>query len=574
MSREAAGELRWADGRGVARITLSGRVRKSYELTTCRTKPEAEERCKTLAGLAARFRKARVIDTPDARQLLETAASCAPALLPGVLQVAGELIGGELVDAAAPEVVTFAQFAKRWTDKKLHKLYPDHIADKDSDVDAKRLEKMGQIDVGGITLAEVHLDRVTLDHAQEVMRKLPEHAKRPATRKAYAQLMHRVLALAVFPCRIIKTNPLPRGFAPKSGKPPAYSYLYPVEDAALLGHEPVALARRVLFGFLAREGCRFGEAARLRFSDLDLDRGVITLDENKTDDPRAWALGAGVASALSAWKELRKAEAGDVVFVDEYNRPLSDESLAPQLRKDLEAAGVRRKELHIAGTNRQPIRVHDLRGTFITLALANGRSETWVADRTGHTSSQMINRYRRAARSASELGMGELLPLDLAIPEFRPRPEVRTAQDAPQPAAEPTVVAPVVVAEVPVNAVPLGSEFPGIAPELVGRQGFEPWTNGLKTPEKPEETDLNTRNDSKPVDEQAGEKTVPGAMRGNESEPDAVEVALADAITKAANAGAFDVLPKLVGELEARRRARLDVVDLASERAKRPRTKT
>ena len=103
------------------------------------------------------------------------------------------------------------------------------------------------------------------------------------------------------------------------------------------------------------------------------------------------------------------------MFVDEYGRPLSDESLAPQLRKDLEAAGVNRKELLSAGTNRQPIRVHDLRGTFITLTLANGRSETWVADRTGHTSSQMINRYRRAARSAGELKLGELVPMDRAI---------------------------------------------------------------------------------------------------------------------------------------------------------------
>ena len=31
----------------------------------------------------------------------------------------------------------------------------------------------------------------------------------------------------------------------------------------------------------------------------------------------------------------------------------------------------------------------------------------------------MINKYRRAARTASELGLGELAPLDEAIPELR-----------------------------------------------------------------------------------------------------------------------------------------------------------
>jgi hypothetical protein len=61
-----------------------------------------------------------------------------------------------------------------------------------------------------------------------------------------------------------------------------------------------------------------------------------------------------------------------------------------------------------------------LRGTFVTLSLANGKTETWVADRTGHRSSAMINRYRRAARSAMELGLGGLAPLYLVIPELAP----------------------------------------------------------------------------------------------------------------------------------------------------------
>jgi hypothetical protein len=40
-------------------------------------------------------------------------------------------------------------------------------------------------------------------------------------------------------------------------------------------------------------------------------------------------------------------------------------------------------------------------------------------DRTGHTTSGMLQRYRCAARSAAELGLGSLAPLDQAIPEFR-----------------------------------------------------------------------------------------------------------------------------------------------------------
>jgi len=64
------------------------------------------------------------------------------------------------------------------------------------------------------------------------------------------------------------------------------------------------------------------------------------------------------------------------------------------------------------------VRAYDLRATFVTLSLANGKSEAWVSRRTGHRSSQMINRYRRIAESVAELNLGELLPLNEAIPEL------------------------------------------------------------------------------------------------------------------------------------------------------------
>jgi len=93
--------------------------------------------------------------------------------------------------------------------------------------------------------------------------------------------------------------------------------------------------------------------------------------------------------------------------------------LAEVLREILKAAEVTREALFESSDKRHPVRAHDLRATFITVSLANGRSETWVADRTGHRSSQMINRYRRAARTLAELGLGQLTPLDQAIPELR-----------------------------------------------------------------------------------------------------------------------------------------------------------
>ena len=177
--------------------------------------------------------------------------------------------------------------------------------------------------------------------------------------------------------------------------------------------------RRLLFGVLSREGMRREEAAGLRWRDLDVDRGVLRLDANKTDDPRAWALDPAVARALKLWRERFQtdAEADDHVFRED-GRALYIDQMAEQLRTDLKTAGVTRAELFERTAARQPLRVHDLRATFVTVSLANGKTETWVADRTGHRSSAMINRYRRQARTWAELGLGELAPLDQALPEL------------------------------------------------------------------------------------------------------------------------------------------------------------
>lgn len=55
----------------------------------------------------------------------------------------------------------------------------------------------------------------------------------------------------------------------------------------------------------------------------------------------------------------------------------------------------------------------------MTIALANGRTSDWVADRTGHKSTGQIATYKRAARMVEELDLGPLAPLNEAIPELR-----------------------------------------------------------------------------------------------------------------------------------------------------------
>ncbi len=175
------------------------------------------------------------------------------------------------------------------------------------------------------------------------------------------------------------------------------------------------LAVRLLYGFLAREGTRsWSEAAALARTDADLERGILTLDKNKTNAPRAWALRPDVVRALRIWEKIRTDHDPGLFGPD-----VDERKPAELFRERLRAAGIDRPQLFERTTERRWIVVHSLRDSFITIALANGRSESWIQDRTGHTSSIMINRYRQASRTAAETRLGDFAPLDEAIPELR-----------------------------------------------------------------------------------------------------------------------------------------------------------
>jgi integrase len=166
---------------------------------------------------------------------------------------------------------------------------------------------------------------------------------------------------------------------------------------------------------------RSSEAFALTWGGLDLKRGMVRLDKNKTDDPRAWALDAGTARALAAYRKLFRSEAqpDELVFQDPQGRRHSPYGAAALLRSHLEAVGLKRERPELFESTPERKRMHDLRGTFVTIALASGKSEAWISDRTGHGSSVMINAYKRTARGFEELNAGSLTPLDLALPELR-----------------------------------------------------------------------------------------------------------------------------------------------------------
>ena len=388
-----------------------------------RTKGGHSVRIRCGAGRNPRFTIA--LHDPDAARVRATSMTELARMLveagradkaPELLRLAGEQLDGTVVDgmvdlaakdlataraakdntqrtpAPAPAQVTFKDLAQRWTSGKLASEFPDHVKAKaDAETDRQRLAKLYP------SLGHIALRDFTVADAKRGMAAVPE-GRLPSTRRHYAQLISRVMGLAAWPCELIERSPLPRGFLPKVGKRPAFDYLRPAEDQRLLSCTLIPFEARLLYGVLAREGMRLGEARRLLWRHLDLERGVLRLDVSKNGVPRVWALEPSVARAL---KRLGKDKSPDAFVFEGIER-----KAATLFRWHLRAAGVHRAELFERTPQRRPIRVHDLRATFITVGLAEGRTEAWICDRTGHRSSQMVNAYRRAARMATELGLG------------------------------------------------------------------------------------------------------------------------------------------------------------------------
>lgn len=366
-----------------AQFSIGGGVRKGALLRTCRTEEEAERRKRAIAKLVTRLREtgytavipntirdAGSLDEDGMRKLARLVERIATGKEPGLAQR----------HTARREGLTVKDLADLWTSGDLAKQYPDHVrAKRSSDADARMLAWLSKVRIpDGSTFGSRAVADVTLDDCDHVMAALPKTAESPASRRQYAQALRKLLVYAVYPLRLREALPIPKGWLPKAKSDKAKAWIYPSEDLALMQCREVPIVRRLFYGLLVREGLRVNEALALTWPDVDLARGVIRLDTNKTDDPRSWALGEDVTRALGAWHKLRGVKAKKVPRIFPVALIGQRWPLARALREGLELAGVKRPELTVAKEGRRILRAHDLRGSFVTLALAAGQTEAWV----------------------------------------------------------------------------------------------------------------------------------------------------------------------------------------------------
>lgn len=151
------------------------------------------------------------------------------------------------------------------------------------------------------------------------------------------------------------------------------------------------------FAFLALTGCRRGEALGLTWADVDLAaqlvsiRRTITSIDGKIHRSASTKTGAGrtihlqpeLVATLRAWRARQAQErlvmgAGysdeDLVFCLPDGRPYHPDHFSREFDRRTTRHGMRK------------IRLHDLRHTYATLALAAGVPAKVVAERLGHSS--------------------------------------------------------------------------------------------------------------------------------------------------------------------------------------------
>ncbi len=432
MGRRATGSV--YESCGSLYLSVSLGKRKSFRFTTCRNLQEAELRKTVIVDVIERLKGVGRIEV--AERFCKSAVEADEQTLARLLRLIENVIAGredpvhvaDPQDAESPSATTtFGAFATMWTSNELAQRYRRRVKEVDHKENVLRLKKhVFPIAFKGRKIEDTPLNEFTLDHADHVLAQptLPDRSLRHV-----AQCMSRVLKLAVYPTRILDRSPFPPGWLPPPNQPKERSYLFPSEEVLLLGHRPCPLVRRILFGFCAREGVRRENAVTLEWTNLTLDlpggEAIISLDVTKNGRGGTWSLDPGTAEALRRWRRVCPSER--LVFPSEalprYRRrragqPLAVEHAAADLRAALQAGGVDRAKLYEHGENRQRLRFHDLRATFVTLAVATGRTEDWVVRRTGHLSSAMVARYRRDAKTAEELKLGWLMPMHEIIPEL------------------------------------------------------------------------------------------------------------------------------------------------------------
>lgn len=283
-------------------------------------------------------------------------------------------------------------------------------------------------------LGAMRLDEVRVRHVRALVKKLKdEGALAPRTVLHVYRTLSTMFRTAVSeeiltanPCQLMR-NDLPKKKDKNPGWRPTAVYTH-AEVETLISDCRVPPDRRVLYALLALTGARFGEVAALRWSRLDRSRSPLAslhifeshskegeLKDDKEEKPRLVPVHPTLAAILDwwyrvGWAELlgREPKDGDLIIPSRRGNFRSVRLAYKRLQQDL-------KRLQYRGR-----RTHDLRRTFISLALGDGARKDILRWVTHGPEGDIMDLYTTLAwESLCE----EVAKLRIAVPAPRP-PEI------------------------------------------------------------------------------------------------------------------------------------------------------
>ncbi|CAN5892328.1 site-specific integrase [soil metagenome] len=263
-------------------------------------------------------------------------------------------------------------------------------------------------------LGAISLSKLQPAHLNDLYASLAEGERplAPKTIRYIHTILHRALKDATRWSKIGR-NVAALADPPRPRAPEGFRIWTPVQLRSFL--DAVSQDRLYALFFLAlTTGLRRGELLGVRWCDLDLDKGRLSIrqtvisigyeiqySEPKTArSRRTIALDPASVSALKAHRtrqlEERLAwgsawEESELVFTREDGRPIHPHSVSGAFERAVKRSGL------------PPLRFHDLRHTYATLALEAGMKPWDLSDRLGHsTVAFTLQVYRHAIQATQE----------------------------------------------------------------------------------------------------------------------------------------------------------------------------
>jgi integrase len=147
-------------------------------------------------------------------------------------------------------------------------------------------------------------------------------------------------------------------------------------------------------GFMVNTGCRFGEAAGLRWKHLGAGHKTVWIGESvsrgvrrstKTGKARTVLLSPTIQAMLLTRFERLKPKPDDLIFPAPRGGPIDDQNFRPRAWKQI-----------LAGCSIEYRRPYALRHSAISHALANGVNPIALAEQTGHDKRVLLDTYAHA----------------------------------------------------------------------------------------------------------------------------------------------------------------------------------